>query len=180
MIDKFNSNIKYSFLLFVVFGLMSLNNALFAASSNTSLSKLKTKILAPNFHLVDMDGKKIQLKDYKGKPLIINFWATWCPPCREELPSMNKGWKKVKDLGIEMLAINVGEDEDTIFNFTADYPIDFTVLLDLSGNIISEWPVNGLPTTFVIDKEGYIVYRAIGGRDWSSDIMLNKVKALLK
>jgi len=93
---------------------------------------------------------------------------------------MNKGWQKIKTSGIAMIAINVGEDADTIFNFMADYPIDFQVLLDTSGDIINEWPVLGLPTTFVLDKNGYIIYRAIGGRDWSSDVLLNKVKALLK
>lgn len=149
-------------------------------NAGQGLTLLPGKILAKNFTLKDMDGVKHSLKEYRGKPVIINFWATWCPPCREELPSMNKGWHKIKALGIAMIAINVGEDADTIFNFTADYPIDFQVLLDNSGNIINEWPVLGLPTTFVLDKNGYIVYRAIGGRDWSSDVLLNKVKALLK
>ncbi len=144
------------------------------------LTLLPKKIRAKNFTLKDMDGTQHSLKDYQGKPVIINFWATWCPPCRRELPSMNKGWQKIKTSGIAMIAINVGEDADTIFNFMADYPIDFQVLLDTSGDIINEWPVLGLPTTFVLDKNGYIIYRAIGGRDWSSDILLNKVKSLLK
>ncbi|VAW93031.1 hypothetical protein MNBD_GAMMA23-834 [hydrothermal vent metagenome] len=166
--------IKYTTLFFA---LVLVSHYAMAAQGLTLLPK---KILAKNFSLKDMDGKIHSLKDYRGKPVIINFWATWCPPCREELPAMNKGWQKIKPLGIAMIAINVGEDEDTIFNFTADYPIDFQVLLDNSGDIINEWPVLGLPTTFVLDKEGYIVYRAIGGRDWSSDLLLDKVKTLLK
>ncbi len=149
-------------------------------NAGQGLTLLPKKILAKDFSLKDMDGKIHSLKDYRGKPVIINFWATWCPPCREELPAMNKGWAKIKPLGIAMIAINVGEDEDTIFSFTADYPIDFQVLLDSSGDIINEWSVRGLPTTLVLDKDGYIVYRAIGGRDWSSDLLLDKVKALLK
>ncbi len=91
---------------------------------------------------------------------------------------MNRAWKKVKDEGIHMLAVNVGEDEDTIFAFTGNYPIDFTVLLDESGEIINQWPIKGLPTTFVLDPEGRIAYRAIGGREWDDEKLLNIVRAL--
>jgi len=143
-----------------------------------TLTQLPDKPDAPDFSLADMDGEMHSLMSYRGKPVIINFWATWCPPCRAELPSMNRGWEKVKDEGIEMLAINVGEDEDTIFKFTADYPIDFQVLLDKSGDAINHWPINGLPTTFVIDPDGKLAYRAIGGREWDSDQLLDMVRSL--
>lgn len=132
---------------------------------------------APDFELIDVDGGEHRLSDYRGKPLIINFWATWCPPCREEMPSMNRAWRKVKDT-VSMLAINVGEDEDTIFIFSADYPIDFPVLLDRSGAVIREWPVKGLPTTFVLDREGNIRYTAVGAREWDDDALLEIVKGL--
>ncbi len=145
-----------------------------------SLTSMKDKPDAPAFKLIDMDDEMHKLADYKGKPVIINFWATWCPPCREELPSMNRAWEKVKDDGIEMLAINVGEDEDTIFAFSGEYPINFTVLLDESGTEINKWPIKGLPTTFVIDPEGKIIYQAVGGREWDNDSLLDKVRALRK
>lgn len=149
-------------------------------NSETSplLTTLNPAIAAPDFTLTDMDGETHSLASYKGKPVIINFWATWCPPCRAELPSMNRAWKKIKDEGIEMLAVNVGEDEDTIFAFMGNYPIDFTVLLDESGKIINNWPIKGLPTTFVLDKDGKLVYRAIGGREWDSDTLLDMVRKL--
>ena len=121
-----------------------------------------------------------QLADYRGKPVIVNFWATWCPPCRAEMPSMNRAWHKIKDQGIEMIAINVGEDEDTIFAFLGEYPVDFTILLDQSGNIISKWPIKGLPTTFVLDTDGKLVYRAIGGREWDAEELLEQVRQLRK
>lgn len=145
-----------------------------------SLTSIADKPNAPAFKLVDMDDEVHKLADYKGKPVIINFWATWCPPCREELPSMNRAWEKVKDDGIEMLAINVGEDEDTIFAFSGEYPIDFTVLLDESGEEINNWPIKGLPTTFVIDPDGKLIYQAIGGREWDDDKLLDMVRALKK
>jgi peroxiredoxin len=147
------------------------------AYGEQSLTPYKGAQPAPDFELVDVDGDKHRLSDYRGKPLIINFWATWCPPCREEMPSMNRAWSKVKD-DVSMLAINVGEDEDTIFIFSADYPIDFPVLLDRSGDVIREWPVKGLPTTFVLDREGNIRYMAVGAREWDDDALLEIVKGL--
>lgn len=149
-------------------------------AAGQSLTPLNPPIAAPEFNLVDMNGKQHKLSDYRGKPVIVNFWATWCPPCREELPAMNRAWGEIKNQGIEMLAVNVGEDEDTIFSFMGDYPIDFTVLLDESGDIINEWPVKGVPTTFVVDPEGKLVYRAIGGREWDDDKLLDLVRALRK
>ncbi len=79
-----------------------------------------------------------------------------------------------------MLGVDVGEDEDTIFKFTADYPVEFPLLMDHDSSVISRWPVRGLPTTFIIDPKGHIAYRAIGGRDWDSPELLDKVRALLK
>jgi len=149
-------------------------------AADSSLTRLKEIVAAPDFSLQDMDGNQHSLKDFRGKVVIINFWATWCPPCRAELPSMNRGWAKIKDQGIVMLAVNVGEDEYTIFSFQGDYPIDFPVLLDLKGEVINDWPILGLPTTFVVDKQGKLVYRAVGGREWDSDVLLNKIRALAK
>ncbi len=163
--------IKFS--LFVICNLFALT--LYAEQTLTPLTDKK---LAPDLELVDMDGVKHDIRDYRGKPVIINFWATWCPPCRRELPSMNRAWKKIKDEGIVMLAVDVGEDEDTVFTFMGDYPIDFVVLLDSSGEVSANWPVVGLPTTFVLDKEGQLVYQAIGGREWDEDVLLDKVRAL--
>ncbi len=142
------------------------------------LTRLKNEILAPDFKLSDLDGEMYSLANYRGKPLIINFWATWCPPCRAELPSMNRAWEKIKDEGINMVAINVGESEDTVFAFMGEYPIAFTVLLDETGEIINQWSVKGLPTTFILNKEGKLMYRAIGGRAWDSDELLDIVRQL--
>lgn len=148
------------------------------AAPTDSLTVLPEKPPAPAFELRDMDDKIHTLADYKGKPLIVNFWATWCPPCRAELPSMNRAWAKVKDEGIAMIAINIGEDEDSIFAFTAQYPIDFTVLLDEESEQLSPWQISGLPTTYVIDPEGRVVFQAMGDREWDNDKLLDKVRAL--
>ena len=93
---------------------------------------------------------------------------------------MNRAWHIIKNEGIAMLAINMGEDEDTIFLFSADYPTDFPVLMDQAGEVIEQWPVKGLPTTYVIAPDGRIAYRAIGSREWDDAGLLDKIRALKK
>jgi peroxiredoxin len=149
-----------------------------ALLADQTLTPLPEGTVAPDFALSDTDGNQHQLSDYRGKPVIINFWATWCPPCREEIPSMNRAWQVLEQEGIAMLAIDMGEDEDTIFIFTADYPADFPILLDRSGEVTEEWPVKGLPTTFVVAPDGSLVYRAIGSREWDDPALLDRIRAL--
>jgi len=150
----------------------------FAEQPVQLLHEVPERPAAPDFSIKDMDGSVHTLSAYRGKVVILNFWATWCPPCREEMPSMERAWEKLRHEDIVMLAINVGEDEDTIFEFTASYPVEFPLLLDRESAVISNWPVRGLPTTFVIDPQGKIVYRAIGGRDWDADGVLQQIRAL--
>jgi peroxiredoxin len=148
------------------------------AFAEQTLTPIPGKVMAPDFTLPDTNGKTHHLSDYRGRPVIINFWTTWCPPCREELPSMNRAWHLIEEEGVAMLAINMGEDEDTIFIFSADYPTDFPVLMDQSGEVIEQWPVKGLPTTYVIAPDGTIAYRAIGSREWDAKELLDSVRAL--
>jgi len=133
---------------------------------------------APAFELIDLDDQVHKLSDYKGQPLIVNFWATWCPPCREEMPSMERAWQTLQDQGIAMVGINVGEDFDAVFGFLGQIEVTFPLLLDSSGEESRRWPIRGLPTTYVINKEGEIVYQAIGGRDWNDDAILDLVREL--
>ena len=143
-----------------------------------SMTAIPGNIRAPEFALQDTEGNTHRLSDYRGKPVIINFWTTWCPPCREELPSMNRAWHLLEKEGIAMLALNMGENEDAIFIFSADYPTDFPILMDQSGEVIEQWPVKGLPTTYVIAPDGTIAYRAIGSREWDDKVLLDAVRAL--
>ena len=142
------------------------------------LTKLSGELSAPQFELRDLDGNVHRMSDYRGKVVVVNFWATWCPPCREEMPSMQRAWEQLSEEDIAMLAINVGEDEDQIFTFTADYPVEFPLLMDQNSEVIQQWPVRGLPTTFVVDPEGRLVYQAIGGRDWDAPDLLAQLRAL--
>ena len=149
-----------------------------AQEPGQGLTAVDDKPPAPDFELLDIDGKVHRLSDYRGQVLIVNFWATWCPPCRAEMPSMQRAWEKVEPEGIQMLAINVGEDEETIFDFTADYPVNFPLPMDRDSTVVQAWPVRGLPTTFVVDPDGRLVYRAIGEREWDDAGLLDRVRAL--
>ena len=151
-----------------------------ADSNNHTLTKVAGNPVAPNFNLEDQDGKFIQLSDYKGKVVIVNFWATWCPPCRKEMPSMQRAWEILEKEDIAMLAINVGEDSDLIFAFTAEYPVEFPLIMDKTSSVVRDWKVRGLPTTYIVNPEGQIVYQAIGDRDWDAPEILNKIRQLKK
>jgi peroxiredoxin len=164
------------FLVAALLVLFSLPSA--AQQAGKGLTPLVDQPPAPDFSLVDMDGEVYRLSDLRGRVVIVNFWATWCPPCREEMPSMQRAWEQLEAEGIVMLGINVGEDEDTIFEFTANYPVDFPLLLDRDSKIIGQWPVRGLPTTYVVDPDGRLVYQAIGSREWDDPALLSLVRAL--
>ena len=92
---------------------------------------------------------------------------------------MERAWKKLKKQDVTILAVNVGEDVDTIFPFTGDYPVTFPILLDQSSKVIKRWPVLGLPTTFVVDPKGRIAYRAVGGRKWDGPALLKTIRSLI-
>jgi thiol-disulfide isomerase/thioredoxin len=167
------------------FGLLTLTAVLLAAplggpsaKEDQSLTPIPDKPPAPVFDLKDPQDRPQRLADYRGKPIILNFWATWCPPCREEMPSMQRAHQAVAPEGIAVIAINVGEDADTVGQFLADYPVDFPLPLDLDSQVAQRYPMKGLPTTFVIDAEGRLVYSAIGGRHWDDPKLLDQVRAL--
>ncbi len=192
MNNRFQALILRHLFLFAVIFLSSQLTACFDKNGNNGevahkplpstrlLKTLDKPFPAPDTVLMDMDDKPHKLSDYRGKPVIVNFWATWCPPCRAELPSMNRAWAKLKDDGVQMLAVNMAESEDTIFPFTGDYPIDFPILLDSNGEYAINWHVKGLPTTYIVDPDGQVVYQAVGGREWDNEEILDVVRSLKK
>ena len=153
-----------------------------AAETKQTLSPLAEKLPARDFSLKDMDEKIYRLADLRGKVVLINFWATWCPPCRKELPSMERLWQQFSKEDFMVLAINVGEDADTIFAFTGtlEPALGFPLLLDRDSAVLKAWPVRGLPTTFVLDREGRVVYRAVGGREFDNPELVAQLRGLLQ
>ena len=118
--------------------------------------------LAPDFQLQSLDGQTISLSDLRGKPVLINFWASWCPPCREEMPYLQEIYEEWTDKGLVVLAINIGESSYTAEEFIQSYNLSFTVLLDTEQDIAQRYNITGIPTTLFIDKDGIIQDKVIG------------------
>jgi len=172
--------VKPATLFVLVFALMLLQVAR-ADSTPQTMTAVPDKPAAPDFALKDADGKLHRLSESRGKVVMVNFWATWCPPCRREMPSMQRAWEKLQGGNFEMYAVNAGEDEDTIFGFTFSTGVELTfpILLDRDAHVIKAWPVVALPTSFVIDPQGRIVYRAVGGREWDDLQLLRQIRKLM-
>ena len=132
----------------------------------------------PSFSLETLDGETVDNATLAGRPWIVNFWASWCAPCIEEIPAMNVAWESLEPAGVGMLAINVGETAETIETFLEKVPIDFTVLLGDGATTLPDWEARALPTTLVIDTDGHVVLEAIGPRDWDDPGLIERVAAL--
>ena len=127
------------------------------------------KTLAPDFLLKDLDGNTIRLRDLRGKVVLLNFWATWCPTCRFEMPSMEALHKEFSSQGLAVLAVALRESADDVQSFYKEHHLSFTALLDHNAAASELYQTWSLPTTFLINKRGYIVGKVIGYRDWHSD-----------
>lgn len=132
---------------------------------------------APALRLGDLDGKPHDLADLKGKLVVVNFWAIWCPPCRREMPSLERLKQRLQGRGLAVLAVDVGEDADTVFAFTGQLEPapSFPLLLDRDSLAMQRWKVKGLPTTFIVDAAGNVIYRAVGGREFEHDAVVSQL-----
>jgi peroxiredoxin len=116
---------------------------------------------APDFTLVDLDGNQISLGDFAGQPVVINFWATWCPPCQDEMPLLAGAYER-EGGQVVFLAISIDEPERTVRRFVENNDIPFVVLLDEGGKVASEYQVNSIPVTFFVNRDGQVVMRYLG------------------
>jgi peroxiredoxin len=135
---------------------------------------------APEFELDDMRGQHHRLSDYRGKIVLINFWASWCPECIEEMPSLNKLYEKYQGKGLVVLGISADRKKEAALKLLTQTQVTYPVLLDTSGGVfIKRYTVIALPTTVVIDRNGLIVERIIGRIDFSSAAFVKKIIDLM-
>jgi thiol-disulfide isomerase/thioredoxin len=129
-------------------------------------------------HLIldDLNGKRINLADLRGKTVLVNFWATWCTPCVEEMPSLQQLRTKLGEERLTVLAVNVGDSKKRIDSFLKKVPLDLPILLDPHSETSKEWKVRGLPTTFIVGPDGRIRYYQVGDLDWAKDSVVNRIR----
>lgn len=150
----------------------------FAGISHAQQRLSKAERDLPTFQLESVATGAWDASRLQGKPWVINFWATWCPPCIEEIPSMNAAWDVLEAEGVGMLAINAGEGEVAVKTFLTRIAIDFPTLLG-DGDSLANWSVRALPTTIVVNAKGEVVYEALGPREWDDEQLLAQVLELL-
>jgi peroxiredoxin len=123
---------------------------------------------APDFTLEDLSGNRLSLKQLRGKVVFLNFWATWCVPCRQEMPAMEKLHRELKGEGLEVVAINFREEKKEVRKFFTELGLTFTALLDGDGKVSDEYGVWSLPLSYFVDRKGEFIGKAMGDRKWDS------------
>ncbi len=143
--------------------------------------KIKVGEEAPDFTLYSVDGRKVTLSSFRGRVVLLNFWATWCNPCKEEIPSLNSLSEIMRGKNFVILAVS--EDNrgaDAVIPFIRKFNVKFPVLLDPSRKVGTLYSIGGVPETFLIDTSGKIRYKFIGPKNWSSKEMVSFIERYLK
>lgn len=133
---------------------------------------------APALRLSDMDGKIHDSTNYRGQWLFVHFWASWCGPCRKEMPHIQTLVKNMQGQGLAFMFINTAESEDTVFTFLGGVAPELQSLLDHDGLVTEQWQPRGLPATYLVDPEGVIRFQALGGRSWHEKTYMQFLKKL--
>jgi len=133
---------------------------------------------APGLALNDMDGNKYQLSRSPGHWVFVHFWASWCGPCRREMPTIQKMSALIDNTTFEIILVNTAETDDTVFGFLGIAAPELTTLMDYDGQTTELWQPRGLPASFFVDPAGKLRYIALGGRDWDKPDYLNFIKSL--
>ncbi len=135
---------------------------------------------AADFQLADLQGKTWRLHDQRGRVVFLNFWATWCPPCIHEMPTMERLYQTLRHRPFVMWAVNMQEDKASVASFMAEKGLHFPALLDAKGTVSSRYRIRGLPTTYLIDCAGNIVGQVIGPRQWHTEEVRTLIATLLQ
>jgi thiol-disulfide isomerase/thioredoxin len=133
----------------------------------------------PAFNARTADRRRLSLADLRGKVVVITFWATWCQPCREEMQIFDRLHRELAGEGLTVVAVNTREDEAPVVEFGRALSLGFSLVLDPQGEVGASYGVVGLPTTFLIARDGRAVARAIGARDWTSPPARALIRSLL-
>lgn len=133
---------------------------------------------APALKLSDLDGKRVDVAQNRGRWTLVHFWATWCGPCRREMPTLAQLMQALPAERLNIYLVNTSENEDDVFAFLASVSPELGTLLDRDGQVTERWQPRGLPASFLVDPQGRLRYLALGGRDWASGPYLNFLREL--
>ena len=134
---------------------------------------------APALKLKNMDGEPFDLATSKGHWVFVHFWASWCGPCRKEMPTIQTMSGQLADHGLQIVMVNTAESDDTVFSFMGIVAPDLTPLLDYDGIVTEAWQPRGLPSTYLVDPQGKLRYLALGGRPWDKPEYIGFLKTLI-
>ena len=151
-----------------------------AVAAENRLEEVAGRQPAPPLDLVDLQGRRHRLSDYRGSVVLVNFWASWCPECVYEMPSLSRVWAQLRGRGLVLLAVDVNEEERAVRDYVRDNGLAFPVLLDPKMTAYKAWPVIGVPASYLVDADGRVRYQAVGARDWDRPEMLAVVERLLE
>ncbi len=151
----------------LVLAALGLGTFLFACTRNAEHKIIRVGDRAPEVRLQSTDGKTVSLADYRGKVVLVHFWATWCPPCVEEIPTLDRFYRQIVGTDIEVLAISVDGNANALKTFLEKNKVHFPVLRDPGSVTAGSYGTLKLPETYVIGRDGIVRYKVVGPRDWS-------------
>jgi len=158
---------------------LCLANPVADALEKMQIDAPKARLPAPSFQINDLTGKPVRLGDYDGRVILLNFWATWCIPCREEMPALQQLWEKFRDHGFTIIAISADSDTAAVEKFVAKTSLTYPVLMDMDNSVQSAYEVMAIPMTYLISHDGKLSGRIMGIRDWASPEAFELIDALL-
>ena len=167
--------------IFISFGCFVLVQGKDTFFNQSKQVRLSPGLTVPDFTFPGLDGKMVSLNDFRGKVVFLNIWATWCPPCRDEIPSMQRLYQKLKGEDFIILAVSIDKSGvETVAPFVKEYKMSFPVLLDKAGKIETLFGTTGTPESFIIDKQGVLDKKTIGPREWDSPEAMLYFKDLIE
>ena len=153
--------------------------ALTQVAGSGELSPYKAQPGIAAFALSDLQGQQHKLEDYRGQVVLVNFWASWCPPCIQEMPVLERLKQMLNEQPFEILAVNVGEQKYKVWKFVKLISFGLPVLLDTRKDTFNSWGVSVLPTSFLMDKQGRIRYRVQGDIEWENEDVVALIETLI-
>lgn len=145
---------------------------------NEGINRVEPPVLAPDFIISNLINNSISLSDLKGKVIFLNFWASWCGPCTQEMPSIESLYQKTKDNNIEILTVNLGESKESIQEYIKKNSFNFSVIPDTNNEIAAIYGVRSIPTTYIIDTNGNIIAGKLGAHEWDNKNIQKILKEL--